>query len=341
MDGVVTLADVFEARRRLTGIIRSTPLESVRTIDRILGLQVFFKMENLQRTGSFKIRGAFNKILRLPAGGPGVVAASAGNHAQGVALAAAGASLPALVVMPRGTPRAKVRAAAAYGARVILAGRDYWEAGLVAARLAAKTGARLIPAFDDPEIIAGQGTIGFEILESLPDVDAVLVPTGGGGLLSGVALVIKSLKPDTRIVGVAVRAAPALFFSHRSGAVREVPVHGTLADGIAVKRPGELTFRYIRQLVDDMVLVNEQEIATAIRLLLFRAKTVVEGAGAVGLAALLAGRVGFGGRRVAVILTGGNIDGTTLARAVLTRKKLAAGQDSDIRRRNLWVGFRE
>jgi threonine dehydratase len=270
-----------------------------------------------------------------------VVAASAGNHAQGVALAAAGASLPALVVMPRGTPRAKVRAAAAYGARVILAGRDYWEAGLVAARLAAKTGARLIPAFDDPEIIAGQGTIGFEILESLPDVDAVLVPTGGGGLLSGVALVIKSLKPDTRIVGVAVRAAPALFFSHRSGAVREVPVNGTLADGIAVKRPGELTFRYIRQLVDDMVLVNEQEIATAIRLLLFRAKTVVEGAGAVGLAALLAGRVGFGGRRVAVILTGGNIDGTTLARAVLTRKKLAAGQDSDIRRRNLWVGFRE
>ncbi len=334
MDENLTLAHVQEARRTLAGVIHQTPLESSRTISALLGRRIYFKMENLQRTGSFKFRGAYNKISRLPSGGPGVVAASAGNHAQGVALAAGRRGLSAVVVMPRTTPRGKIRAAAGYGARVVLAGRDYWEAWVAAERIAAETGAQPIPAFDDPEIIAGQGTIGFEILERLPDVDAVLVPMGGGGLISGVALVVKTLKPDTRVVGVAVRAAPALFLSHRAGVVCDVPVTATLADGIAVKRPGELNFRYIRRFVDDVVLVNEREIAAAIRLLLARAKTVVEGAGAVGLAALLGDRVGFQGRRVVVILSGGNIEAATLARAALAVKKLPRGQDSSIRYRS-------
>lgn len=333
MDRMLTLADVQEARRRFAGVVRYTPLEVSRTISDLLGRRIYFKMENLQRTGSFKLRGAYNKISRLPNGGGGVIAASAGNHAQGVALAAGRRGIPATVVMPRTTPRSKIEAAVGYGARVILAGRDYGEAGTVAERMAKKTGAHLIPAFEDPEIVAGQGTIGFEILEHLPDVDAVLVPTGGGGLISGVSLVLKNLKPDTRVIGVTVRAAPALFLARRTGRIRGVPVKTTLAEGIAVKRPGDLNFRYIERFVDDIVLVDEQEIAVAILLILTRTKTVVEGAGAVGLAALLTDRVGLYGRRVAVILSGGNIDAAAIIRLAAAAKKLPIGQDSNKWRR--------
>lgn len=334
MDQGLTLADVQEARIRLAGVIRHTPLEYSRTISGLLGRQVFLKLENLQRTGSFKIRGAYNKLSGLGNGSRGVVAASAGNHAQGVALAAVKRGIPVTVVMPRTAPRTKIRATVGYGARVVLAGEDYWEACLVAERIAGETGAQMIPAFEDPEIIAGQGTIGFEILESLPDVEAVLVPMGGGGLISGVGLVIKTLKPSTRVIGVVARAAPALFLSRRAGAIREVPVTATLADGIAVKRPGKLNFSYIQRFVDDIVVVGEREIAAAILLVLGRAKLVVEGAGAVGLAALIADRVGLYEQKVAVILSGGNIDATTIARVALAREKLLSGQDSRTLRRN-------
>ncbi len=321
MDERLTLADVQEARCRLAGVIRSTPVEYSRTISELLGHRVFFKMENLQRTGSFKIRGAYNKLSRLPDVHRGVVAASAGNHAQGVALAAARRGIPATVVMPCNSPRSKICATAGYGARVVLAGRDYWEACKVADRIAGDTGALLIPAFEDPDVIAGQGTIGFEILECLPDVDAVLVPMGGGGLISGIGLVMKTLKPGIRVIGVGTRAAPALFLSRRAGVLREMSVIPTLADGIAVKRPGKLNFRYIQEFVDDIILVDEPEIAQAILLILSRAKVVVEGAGAVGLAALLAGRVALHGRTIAVILSGGNIDTATIAGVALNEKK--------------------
>lgn len=327
MNERLTLADVHEARYRLAGVIKPTPLEYSRTISELLGSQVFFKMENLQRTGSFKIRGAYNKLFRLPDASRGVVAASAGNHAQGVALAAARRGVPATVVMPCNAPRNKICATAGYGARVVLAGRDYWDACRTAARIAEDSGALLVPAFEDPDVIAGQGTIGFEILERLPDIDAVLVPMGGGGLISGIGLVIKTLKPGTRVIGVAARAAPALFLSRRAGGLREIPVLPTLADGIAVKRPGKLNFRYIQEFVDDIVLVDEPEIAQAILLILSRAKVVVEGAGAVGLAALLAGRVNLHGRKLAVVLSGGNIDAAAIAGVALKGKKLLTRQD--------------
>jgi threonine dehydratase len=221
-----------------------------------------------------------------------------------------------------------------YGARVILAGQNYDEAYAEASRIAEESGATFIPAFDDPEIIAGQGTIGFEIIEDLPDVEAVLVPVGGGGLISGIGLVVKSLKPDTRVIGVTTVNAPAALLSRHRGKLQEVPVGRTIADGIAVKRPGTLPLELIRRYVDDIVAVEEEFIAKSLLVLLSRTKTLVEGAGAVGLAALLSDKVRDPARKLAIVLSGGNIDATTIARIIVSRKRMTSGKELEVWRRN-------
>ena len=324
--GGVSLESVREAAGRLAGVVRRTPLDYSRTLSDLTGSRAFLKLENLQKTGSFKIRGAYNCLAaRLAAGNLGaVVAASAGNHAQGVALAASLAGVKATVVMPRAAPLAKITATAAYGAEVVLAGETWEEARQVALDMARESGAFFVHAFDDPHVIAGQGTLGLELLDDWPDVDAVLVPVGGGGLAAGLACAVKSLKPSVRVIGVQAAGAPGACLSHRAGRIVGAPA-ATFADGIAVAQPGDLAFSLLRRYVDEMVLVEEQEIAQAILLLLERAKLVVEGAGAVGVAALLAHRVDLAGKGVAVVLSGGNIDMNAVA-VVIGRGLAAAGR---------------
>jgi len=301
---------IQKAARRLEGVIHPTPLDFSATFSRLTGSQVYLKLENLQKTGSFKIRGAYNKICILDEASrqKGVIAASAGNHAQGVAYAATRAGITALVVMPENAPVAKVTATQGYGARVVLAGEDYDQAFAHALALQKETGATFIHSFDDSEIIAGQGTIALELLAGLPDLDAVVVPVGGGGLIAGIALAVKTLRPAVKVIGVQAKSAPAvyLFFHQRESA--PPPAGRTIADGINVRRPGRLTSELIARFVDDVVLVDEEEIAEAILLLLERSKLVVEGAGAVGLAALLHGKISLPGKKVAVVLSGGNVD---------------------------------
>lgn len=324
---VLELADVQSARKELRLVIRRTPLRYSRSISRLVGREVYFKFENLQRTGSFKIRGAYNKMCRLPADVQEVVAASAGNHAQGVAVAAAELGLKATVFVPREAPKGKICAAKAYGARVVLAGHTYDEAYAEAMRTATRAGVAFIPAFDDPLVVAGQGTIGFEVLEALPDVAAVLVPVGGGGLIGGIGFVIKTLKPDTRVIGITTRNAPAALLSGGQVNMRKVPRERTIADGIAVKRPGALPLALIAEYVDQIVPVDEHLIARAVLLLFSRTKTVVEGAGAVGLAALFRDGPELPDGKVLIILSGGNIDPITIARIAGNRKNMPQGQE--------------
>ncbi|MCL6449182.1 MAG: threonine ammonia-lyase [Armatimonadetes bacterium] len=310
MNGDLNVEEIQKAARRLEGVIHPTPLDFSVTFSRLTGSRVYLKLENLQKTGSFKIRGAYNKICTLDEASrkKGVIAASAGNHAQGVAYAAAQAGLAALVVMPENAPVAKVTATQGYGARVVLAGEDYDQAFAHALALQKETGATFIHSFDDAGIIAGQGTIALELLAGLPDLDAVVVPVGGGGLIAGIALAVKTLRPAVKVVGVQAKSAPAVFlFFHRRESAPP-PAGRTIADGISVRRPGGLTSKLIARFVDDIVLVDEEEIAEAILLLLERSKLVVEGAGAVGLAALLHGKISLPEKKVAVILSGGNVD---------------------------------
>jgi threonine dehydratase len=299
-----TLADIEAARARIESLARVTPVYSSETLSRRAGRGVFLKAENLQRTGSFKIRGAVNKIAMLSEAerAAGVVTASAGNHGQAVALAAREAGVAATVFMPRDAPMAKVDATRRYGAEVVLAGEGYDEAqALTLERVEA--GATLVHAFDDPVVIAGQGTLGLELVEQLESVEALVVPVGGGGLAAGIALALKELRPEVRLVGVqAATCAP--FAGHE-------PEGLTIADGIAVKKPGELTRALLAGRLDDLVTVTDAEIAQAIVLLLERVKLVVEGAGAVSVAALLNGKVAGEGPACA-LLSGGNIDSTLL-----------------------------
>lgn len=276
----------------------------------MFGTPIFLKLENLQRTGSYKIRGAFNKIALLPehARRRGVIAASAGNHAQGVAYAARAYGVPCTIVMPETAPRTKIQATSSYGARVILHGRTYDEAYAHARRLTEVEGFTYVHAFDDPDVIAGQGTVGLEILQVEPALDLIVVPVGGGGLISGVATAARTMAPNARVIGV--QAAGAASFVRSLAAGRRIVQDDiyTLADGIAVKQPGALTFEMVTRLDVEMVTVEEEEIVAAIMLLLEREKLLVEGAGAAALAAVLAGRVPVAGRRTAVIVSGGNID---------------------------------
>jgi threonine dehydratase len=311
---VPTLADIRAARERIASLARVTPVYSSETLARRSGRPVFLKAENLQRTGSFKIRGAVNRLALLSdaerAGG--VVTASAGNHGQAVALAAREAGVKATVFMPEDAPMAKVEATRSYAAGVVLGGADYDEAH-AAAREAVEGGATFVHAFEDEAVIAGQGTLGLELAEQLDEVETVVVPVGGGGLAAGIAIALRELRPATHVVGVQAAACAPLAGDEQRGF--------TIADGIAVKQPGTLTTRILEELLDEIVTVTDEEIARAIVLLLERVKLVVEGAGAASVAALLAGRLSGKGPACAV-LSGGNIDASLLievARYALTR----------------------
>jgi threonine dehydratase len=323
----VTLEDVYRAQKALEGHVRPTPLYHSYNLSVQLGLPVYFKAENLQRAGSFKVRGAFYKMTSLSAEerARGVIAASAGNHAQGVALAAQALGISSTICMPEGAPITKVEATQNYGARVVLHGQTYDDAYQKALELQQTHGYTFIHGFDDPYTIAGQGTIGLEILQDLPDVATVFVPIGGGGLISGVALALKSLKPDVRIIGVQAAGAPAIYLSRQKGELVYTDTVRTIADGIAIKRPGKLNWELIHQYVDEVVLVDEEEIAQSILFLLERAKLMVEGAGAVGLAALMGGKVQNVQGPVCVILSGGNIDVNILSR-IIERGLVKAGR---------------
>jgi threonine dehydratase len=291
-----TLADIREARRRLVGIARETPVYPSETISRRAGRDVLLKAENLQRTGAFKVRGAVNKIATLSAEerAAGVVAASAGNHGQAVAWAARNAGIQARIYVPQDAPMAKVEACRTYGSELIMGGESF-EAALAAAQAdVEETGATFVHPFEDPIVIAGQGTIGLELADQVPEAETFVIPVGGGGLASGIALALRAGRPDARIVGV--QAGLGGF---------------TIADGIFVKQPGELTMAILDDILDEMVEVDDELISEAIVLLLERAKLVVEGAGAVGVAALLADKIGGSGA-VAIVLSGGNIDPTLL-----------------------------
>jgi threonine dehydratase len=311
----LTLEKMNEARRRLAGVAYLTPLDFSSTFSELTRNQVYFKLENVQKTGSFKIRGAFNKIQSLSGKDRkrGVIAASAGNHAQGVAYAATRAGIPCVIVMPEGAPISKVAAARGYGASVVLAGAGYDDAYRAAREMQRESGATFIHGFDDIDVIAGQGTIALELLDELPQLDAVLVPVGGGGLIAGIAFAIKKLKPQARVIGVQAAGAPAVQLSLNHKQLCELDHTSTFADGIAIRRPGDTTFSIIRQYVDDLVVVDDEEIAEAILLLLERTKTVVEGAGAVGLAALLHQKTALEGAHTVVLLSGGNIDMNVLS----------------------------
>jgi threonine dehydratase len=323
---LVTLDDVQNARKGLVGIVRETPLEPSRPLAALLSGPAWLKCENVQRAGSYKIRGAYTRISRLTAEerARGVVAASAGNHAQGVALAASLLGTAATVFMPVGAPLPKLAATKGYGARVELTGTSVDEALLAAQDYAERTDAVFIHPFDHPDVIAGQGSVGLEILEQCPDVRTIICGVGGGGLISGISVVAKAANPPVRVIGVQSAGCASMVESIRAGAPVRLESFGTIADGIAVGRPGDIPFAHVSTLVDDVVTVTEEDIARAMVMLIERAKLVVEPAGAVGVAALLSGVVRDPGPVVAV-LTGGNIDPLLMIR-VIERGLAAAGR---------------
>lgn len=315
---MVSLQDIWKAKENLDGIIHKTNLDLSHTFSELAGNSVFLKTENLQKTGSFKIRGAYNHIVSLSPEerAKGVIAASAGNHAQGVALGATRAGIPSTIVMPQGAPISKITATRGYGADVILHGHVYDDAYNKALEIQKEKGSTFVHAFDNKEVIAGQGTIGLEILDEAPDIDAILVPIGGGGLISGIAVAVKALKPKIKIIGVEARGAACLKASRENGKMCSLDTAQTIADGIAVKCPGELTYDLIEKYVDDIVTVSDEEIASTILLLLERAKLVAEGAGATALAALVYKKTQLKNKRVAAVISGGNIDMNFISRII-------------------------
>lgn len=304
------LTDIFEAMRCLGSSVHQTPMMESSFFDSRTGAHLHFKMENLQRTGSFKLRGALNKIMHLTPeqAARGIVAASAGNHAQGVALSATKRRLKAKIFMPDSTPRAKVDATKAYGAEVVLTGESYQEAYEAATVSCKESGATFVHAFDDYEVMAGQGTVALEMLRQCPELETVVVPVGGGGLAAGVATCLKNVRPDIRVVGVQSEAAPAIYNRfHEIDAAGPSHVRG-IAEGILVTKTGRKTLPIIKHYVDDFVTVSDTEIARAIVFMLERSKFFVEGAGAAAFAAVLSGRVEAAGRHVGLIVSGGNAD---------------------------------
>ncbi len=315
---MISLDDIQTAAEMLQGRVIRTPLIHSATFTKMVGAQVFLKLENLQKTGSFKLRGATFKLLRHAAaiGSRGVVAASAGNHAQGVALAARMAGISASIVMPLGSSISKQEATRGYGGEVILKGNNL-EESLTTAQALAQEGKVLIHPYDDQDIITGQGTIGLEILEDLPDPDVIFVPIGGGGLIAGIARAIKAVRPQTRIIGVQAAACPSAYESIQAGRVVRVEAHKSIADGLAVKQVGNLNFEIIRGKVDDIVVLEEEQIAAAILMLLERKKVLAEGAGAITLAALLQGAVQVPrDGKVVLVISGGNVDSSLLGRVL-------------------------
>jgi threonine dehydratase len=315
---MVTLRDIEAAQSRLMGKVRHTPCVESPALSELTGVKLRLKLENVQLTGSFKERGACNRleVMSLEERACGVVTASAGNHAQAVARHAARLGVAVTVVMPEATPLVKVTATRRYGATVVMSGANYDEAAELAARIGRERGLVYLHPFEDPFVIAGQGTIGLELLADAPDLDAIIVPVGGGGLIAGVACAVKETNPKVRVLGVESRRFPSMKHALESIPPPSLPGGKTIADGIAVRRVGELTRQMVRRYVDEIALVDEAEIAEAVLLLLEREKTVVEGAGAVGLAALLHKRFQLEGARVAVVLSGGNIDVNLVARII-------------------------
>lgn len=317
---LITTTEIEDAVAALSGVMRRTPMVASRVLSERVGAEVWIKCENLQRTGSFKPRGAYYRISRLTEEQRrrGVVAASAGNHAQGVAWSASRLGISSRVYMPVGAALPKVAATRAYGADVELAGTTVDEALVAAGEYAERTGAILIHPFDHRDIVTGQATVGVEICHQLPDVGTVVVPLGGGGLLAGIAAAVKSVRPDVRVVGVQAREAAAWPVSLSEGGPVAARHMSTMADGIAVARPGDVPFEHVRALVDDVVTVGEDALATALLLMLERAKLLVEPAGAAGVAALMDGAVGGVSGRVCVVASGGNIDPLVLSHVTTT-----------------------
>lgn len=309
-DARLTMERIEEAGRRLAGVAYHTPLDYSTSFSRMSGAAVYLKLENMQKTGSFKIRGAYNKVMSLAQAerSHGVIAASAGNHAQGVAYAAARAGLPCTIVMPSGAPISKIMATQSYGAEVVLAVGGYDEAYTHAVELQEKSGATFVHSFNDLEVIAGQATIALELLKDIPDIEAIMIPVGGGGLIAGVSYALKHHKAGIRVIGVQAAGAPAMYLSSKEYTLVETESTCTFADGIAVRKPGALAFPIIQECVDEIVTVDDEEIAGAILMLLERSKIVAEGAGVAGLAALLYQKAQLAGVKTVVLLSGGNID---------------------------------
>jgi threonine dehydratase len=325
----VTLADVQAAAATIRGSVLFTECNQSRTLGAVLGCRVWLKFENLQFTSTFKERGALNRLAALSPEERrrGVIAMSAGNHAQGVAYHARRLGIPAVIVMPVGTPMVKVENTRRLGAEIVISGATLEESGEFTREYGKAHGLIMVHPYDDPLVIAGQGTIALEILDAVPYLDTLVVPIGGGGLISGIAVAAKALNPALRIIGVQARLYPSMYNVIKGG---QLPMRGdTLAEGIAVKAPGRITSEIIRALVDDIVLVSEDQLEGAVAMLMSIEKTVVEGAGAAGLAALMAAPERFAGRDVGLILTGGNID-TRLIASVLTRELAREGRLTQI-----------
>ncbi|MBR6394041.1 MAG: threonine ammonia-lyase [Ruminococcus sp.] len=322
---MLTLDKIYHAKYILKSVIRETDVIHAPKINP--DSEIFLKTENLQITGSFKVRGAYYKMSQLSdeEKARGVIACSAGNHAQGVALAAAKNGIRSIICLPDGAPISKVEATKSYGAEVCLVKGVYDDAYAEALRQKDEYGYTFIHPFDDENVIAGQGTIGLELLEQIPDLEAVIVPIGGGGLISGVAYAIKSLNPNIKVYGVQAAGAPSMFNSIRDNHIEKLESVSTIADGIAVKEPGENTFRIISEYVDDIVTVSDDEISAAILALMEQQKLVTEGAGAVPVAAAMFNKVPIKGKKTVCLLSGGNIDVTILSR-VIKRGLLMSGR---------------
>jgi len=319
----LTLRQIYRARKNLKSIVVPTPLTLSHGLSGISGGRVYLKWENFQKTGSFKLRGAFQKMLSMGREelSAGVVAASAGNHAQGVAYGARVLGIPATAVMPVPTPRVKVENTEHLGARVILHGENYDEAYVHCMELVASTGMTYIPAFEDVEVMAGQGTIALEILDSLPETDMILVPVGGGGLISGIAVAAKAIHPRIEVIGVQSTRACTMYHCYKAGKIVSVPVVPTLAEGLA-GGIDPITLKIVQETVDDMILAEEELLAETIRWILAHEGQVVEASGVVGVAAILQGRVrGMKKRNVVVVISGGNID-MNLLRCIMVTSSL-------------------
>lgn len=316
---MIDLNDIEEARARIKGVVKNTPCLKSRTFSGELRTNAYFKYETLQLTGSFKVRGAYNKIGSLTPEelSRGVITASAGNHAQGVAFSASQAGAPSTIVMPKTTPLIKIENTRKLGGRVVLAGEVFDEAYEEAHTIACREKLAFVHPFNDPLVIAGQGTVGLEILEQIPNVDVVVVPIGGGGLISGIATAIKGKKPSVRVYGVQTAAAPSMAESFHARQILKCPVARSVADGIAVKQPGDLTFEHVLRFVDAVETVTEDQIRTAIIRMLEVGKTVTEGAAAAALAAVMERRFpDLEGKNVVMVLSGANIDIALLARII-------------------------
>ncbi|MDX2271529.1 MAG: pyridoxal-phosphate dependent enzyme [Cyanobacteriota bacterium] len=314
----LTIRDIEAAANRITPFLQPTPLFTSRTFDQIVHNQCFFKGEHYQRGGSFKVRGAMNRILQLGTGERerGVVAFSSGNHSQGVAIAAKTLGIPATIVMPNDAPQAKRQATLGYGAEIVDYDRQQQDREAIAQELARERGLTLIPPYDDWQIIAGQGTVALELFQQVADLDVLMVPLGGGGLLSGCSMVARTVNPTITIYGVEPETGDDFYQSLQKGERVRIPVPDTIADGIRTTYPGVCTFAVIRQMVDGVLLVSDAEILQAMRFLLYRMKMVVEPTGAVAVAALLSHKLAIQGKRVGLVLSGGNVDAEILAQAL-------------------------